>query len=97
MNKTIISEYRSNALDPPLSIVSTSSDRFMMKNLKCPLTDQYFIDPVIVIDGHTYERTAILDWVNIYSSSPTTGAPMDATFRENTDIKRRIQSMSKQK
>lgn len=30
-------------------------------------------DPVLVSDGHTYERAAIEDWVSKFSFSPMTG------------------------
>lgn len=98
--KTIITECPLTNLDPtppsprapppkPLSAMSAQ----LKKNLTCTLTQEIFVDPVIATDGQTYERAAILDWVNVYHCSPTTGAQMDATFRDNTEIKNIIQSI----
>ena len=30
------------------------------------------VDPVIAADGHTYERAAILEWLQTHSTSPVT-------------------------
>ena len=104
-NKTIVSEYplansnppRPSPPPPPLqSKVSTASNEQVMKNLTCSITQKLFVDPVIASDGQTYERAAIFDWVNVCGCSPTTGAPMDATFIDNTEIKQIIQSIQKQ-
>ena len=38
----------------------------------CSITGEVFIDPVIAEDGHTYERTAIIDWLKKNSISPLT-------------------------
>jgi hypothetical protein len=97
--KTIVSDYPLTNLDPPSPpppTTSSSSNEQVMRNLTCTLTQQMFVDPVIATDGQTYERAAILDWVNVYHCSPTTGAPMDATFRNNTEIKSIIQSIQRQ-
>ena len=39
----------------------------------CPITHQIFFDPVIAMDGHTYERSAIKKWFKRKSVSPSTG------------------------
>jgi hypothetical protein len=99
--KTIIKECPLTNLDPPPpppapKTTSTSSNEQVMKNLTCSLTHKIFVDPVIATDGQTYERAAILEWINLYDCSPTTGAKMDKTFRDNTEIKNIIQSMQRQ-
>ena len=33
------------------------------KDLLCPLTLEIFEDPVVAVDGHTYERVAIEQWL----------------------------------
>ncbi len=30
-------------------------------------------EPVIAADGHTYEKAAILDWLQLHAESPVTG------------------------
>ncbi|CAJ1953503.1 unnamed protein product [Cylindrotheca closterium] len=38
----------------------------------CPLTQQLFVDPVIDYEGNTYERKAILEWLEFNETSPLT-------------------------
>ncbi|CAF3291794.1 unnamed protein product [Rotaria sp. Silwood2] len=76
--------------------ISPASNTQLMKNLTCFLTQEIFIDPVIASDGQTYEREDIMEWVNLYHCSPMTGAPMNETFKENTELKKIIQSMRQQ-
>ena len=48
-------------------------------DLRCPLTLELFEDPVTAQDGHTYERRAIVEWLNKKKTSPLTHEPLDAT------------------
>lgn len=41
-------------------------------SLKCPLTLQLFVDPVITADGQTYEHSEILKWFASKDTSPAT-------------------------
>ena len=47
--------------------------------LCCPITTQEMLDPVITLDGHTYERAAILAWFLKSATSPMTGEPLAST------------------
>ncbi|CAF1499813.1 unnamed protein product [Rotaria sp. Silwood1] len=38
----------------------------------CPITHQIFKDPVLAEDGHTYEREAIVQWIQNHGTSPLT-------------------------
>jgi len=38
----------------------------------CPLTLSLFVDPVIDREGHTYERAAIMRWLESNNTSPLT-------------------------
>lgn len=42
--------------------------------LACPITFSLFHDPVIAEDGHTYERSAITEWIQLNGTSPLTRA-----------------------
>jgi len=42
------------------------------ENLTCPITLQFFHDPVLAADGHVYEREAITKWILEYGTSPLT-------------------------
>ena len=47
--------------------------------LECPITRTQMVDPVTTVDGHTYERAAILDWFSRgHRSSPATGATLSS-------------------
>ena len=81
---------KTTVVDPP---VPDESNEQTMEELTCILTNHLFVDPVIASDGRTYERSAILDWIHVHRSSPITGAPMNATVKDDLDMKRRIQRL----
>jgi len=41
-------------------------------NYYCPITSELFVDPVIDCDGNTFERAAIMEWINVQGTSPIT-------------------------
>lgn len=46
-------------------------------SLHCPITSEPFEDPVLTLDGHTYERHAISQWFESgHATSPITGADL---------------------
>lgn len=46
------------------------------QSLNCPITNQLMRDPVIGSDGYTYERSAIVEWLQRNPTSPITREPM---------------------
>eukprot|EP00041_Stephanoeca_diplocostata_P019135 m.407163 g.407163 ORF g.407163 m.407163 type:complete len:333 (+) comp21219_c0_seq10:1058-2056(+) len=44
----------------------------------CPITQELFEDPVIAMDGHTYERLHIVKWLESHETSPFTGEVMES-------------------
>ena len=52
------------------------SDKYGSCLLVCPITFSLFSDPVIAEDGHTYERSAIIDWIQHKNTSPLTREPI---------------------
>ena len=44
----------------------------------CPITTEIMTDPVSTLDGFTYERTAISEWLRTKNTSPTTGAKLES-------------------
>jgi Mg-chelatase subunit ChlD len=42
----------------------------------CPISMDLMTDPVVGTDGHTYERTAITEWLSAHNVSPLTRRPM---------------------
>jgi sacsin len=47
--------------------------------LNCPITQVRMIDPVILMDGFSYERRAIENWLRNHSRSPMTNIPLPNT------------------
>ena len=46
----------------------------LLRDLRCPITMDIMMDPVIAADGHSYEREAIERWLLTHRTSPMTGA-----------------------
>ena len=42
----------------------------------CPITAEIMTDPVSTLDGFTYERAAITEWLRTNDTSPSTGAKL---------------------
>ena len=42
----------------------------------CPITAEIMTDPVTTVDGFTYERAAITEWLSTKDTSPFTGATL---------------------
>jgi len=47
--------------------------------MKCPITLRLMKDPVMCDDGHTYERSAIENWLQTHNTSPNTNAALEDT------------------
>eukprot|EP00730_Choanoeca_flexa_P004819 TRINITY_DN11809_c0_g1_i5.p1 TRINITY_DN11809_c0_g1~~TRINITY_DN11809_c0_g1_i5.p1 ORF type:complete len:814 (+),score=144.43 TRINITY_DN11809_c0_g1_i5:64-2505(+) len=63
---------------------STFSGEDHPKTLCCPITYELMEDPVITADGHTFEREAIVHWLQEHNTSPVTGLPLpDLQIRPN--------------
>ena len=43
----------------------------------CPITAEIMTDPVTTVDGFTYEREAITEWLRTNDTSPFTGATLE--------------------
>ena len=44
----------------------------------CPITSEIMTDPVTTLDGFTYEREAITEWLRTKDTEPTTGATLES-------------------
>ena len=44
----------------------------------CPITAEIMTDPVSTLDGFTYERAAITEWLRTKDISPKTGATLES-------------------
>jgi hypothetical protein len=66
-----------------------------MDSFNCPITYERMVDPVMCLDGHTYERIAIERWIaeNIINNrvtSPMTGLFMDTMVVSNHALRNAI-------
>ena len=63
---------------PPSALHSThSEEEEPPEAFICPITQELMRDPVILDDGHTYEREAIETWLRRDKTSPKTNLPLD--------------------
>ena len=46
----------------------------------CPITQDVFEDPVVLDDGHTYERKSIKDWLERHGTSPMTNEELKRPY-----------------
>mmetsp|Transcript_6818 Transcript_6818/g.17703 ORF Transcript_6818/g.17703 Transcript_6818/m.17703 type:complete len:157 (+) Transcript_6818:82-552(+) len=52
--------------------------RFLPHSMRCPITGDPMRDPVVASDGHSYERVAIMRWLETaHATSPLTNLPLD--------------------
>eukprot|EP00475_Leptophrys_vorax_P027893 TRINITY_DN3990_c0_g1_i1.p1 TRINITY_DN3990_c0_g1~~TRINITY_DN3990_c0_g1_i1.p1 ORF type:complete len:443 (+),score=130.04 TRINITY_DN3990_c0_g1_i1:1180-2508(+) len=46
------------------------------ENFLCPILQEIMVDPVLTVDGQTYERSAIEEWLKSHDTSPVTNLPL---------------------
>ncbi len=59
----------------------------------CPITYELMREPVVAMDGHTYEKSAIEKWLKSNQTSPRSGEPMDTITIPNMNLKKLIQDI----
>lgn len=59
----------------------------------CPITYELMREPVVAMDGHTYEKGAIEKWLKSNQTSPRSGEPMDTVIIPNMNLKKLIQDI----
>lgn len=66
----------------------SSNTNVLMESITCSITGVVMTDPVQGIDGHTYERSAIEEWLRRNPISPQTRQPMNISdLTTNTSIR----------
>ena len=62
------------------------------ESLICPITQEYFRDPVLAEDGRLYEREAITRWINEHGTSPFTRQILNVNYLlPDNEIRKRIE------
>jgi len=60
-------------------------------DIVCPITQEIMVDPVVAMDGHSYERTAIMQWLAKHKTSPKTNEELGTdTVVPNHNLRARI-------
>ena len=49
----------------------------VLNEYTCPVTAEIMTEPVSTLDGFTYERAAITEWLRTSDTSPPTGAKLE--------------------
>jgi serine/threonine-protein phosphatase 6 regulatory ankyrin repeat subunit B len=61
----------------------------------CPITAEIMTDPVSTVDGFTYEREAITEWLRTKDTSPVTGTTLESkTLIPNLSLRSMIRSFA---
>ena len=60
------------------SLLKASKTAGLLDEYVCPITAQIMTDPVCTLDGFTYERKAITEWLRTNDTSPATGARLES-------------------
>eukprot|EP01084_Bolivina_argentea_P056236 102960_1 len=81
-----INNNNNNNNNPPLKRISSSRRKkrqrmhfrpIIPQHYICPITQELMTDPVIISSGHTFERTAIIEWFESGNTlNPLTGQPL---------------------
>lgn len=62
---------------PPSCLENTAR---LPRSVFCPITNAPMSDPVLLADGYSYERAAIVTWLRRRHRSPITGARLSHVF-----------------
>ena len=65
----------------------------LLEDLKGPITQSIMIDPVIASDGHTYEKSAILEVIRRNGISPMTRERLTNNLEPNRRLKSIIEKL----
>eukprot|EP00301_Raphidiophrys_heterophryoidea_P021288 c5766_g1_i1.p1 GENE.c5766_g1_i1~~c5766_g1_i1.p1 ORF type:complete len:229 (-),score=53.43 c5766_g1_i1:177-818(-) len=70
------SDFPQNILQKAMDIDSDA----VPNDFKCPISHEIMLNPVVAMDGHTYESTEIEKWFNSHDTSPKTNEKIPAKF-----------------
>jgi len=78
------------ARPPPNGLVKTTPAP--PADFLCPITTDLMVDPVMAMDGFTYEREAIAAWLRRHDTSPITRQVIPPTLIPNNNLRSQIAS-----
>ena len=73
---------------PATESTAINGNDAIIESITCPITGDVMVDPVQGNDGHTYERSAIVEWLLRNPISPQTRQPMrESELKVNASIR----------
>ena len=82
--------YATAAIEQRLVDIERLDCRDAPNQFLCPISLTVMVDPVVAIDGHTYERMNIMNWFKANKTSPMTRQAMKTSVVPNQAIKSQI-------
>ena len=79
------------ARNPKNIVEQTETDT---NQFACPISLMLMSNPVVAMDGHTYDRDSIVTWLETKHTSPMTGLTIDKQLVPNFTLKSLIESHS---
>ena len=74
--------------------MSNQTKIYVPEDFYCPITGSLMVNPVSEPDGHTYEKTAILEWLSTNQTSPLTRNHLtESDLTDNVAMKKSIESI----
>lgn len=61
---------------------------------KCPITMAVMEDPVVAMDGYTYDRLQIEKWLQLRNTSPITNLPMRSSLVPNRQLRSQMRELN---
>jgi hypothetical protein len=83
----------SSAVDPNSIKINRLKGMKIRDEFLCPITYELMREPVVAMDGHTYEKSAIEKWLKSSQTSPRSGEPMEPITIPNMNLKKLIQDI----
>ena len=75
------------------SVLRSHSDEGFPEEFQCLLSYEIMTDPVMTLNGNTYERVAIEEWINRNGTCPMTREPLSISdLRPNRTLRDMIES-----
>jgi Mg-chelatase subunit ChlD len=85
---SLLSRVGSGRMSTPATESTNNGNDAIIESITCPITGMPMTDPVQGPDGHTYERSAITEWLNRNPTSPQTREPMQVSqLKVNASIR----------
>ena len=81
-----------SAAPPPVRVVPAPTEADAPDEYRCPLTLELMTDPVVAMDGNTYERAAIAEWLDVHTTSPLTREEIQPVLVTNMAIRKLIEA-----